>query len=437
MQLFKKTKDSDADINFQVYYQVLSIVGYRRLWLAQVFSQTAANSLLFVLALHLYQISQSNALVSGLYLVYGVPALIFGMAAGAIVDKFDNRTVLLVSDLIRALLVLVILPVNTVYAYIYLVMLLLSIVSQFYIPALAPSIPFLVPKNLIISANGLFTITYFTSLALGSVLAGPLLKVFGSTYVFIFISFLFVVSAFLEFKLPKANKKIILQQNLNRYTVFYIISRINANLKEALLTVSRNRYLKSALLLLVSTQVVIAIIGTLGPGFADKLMKIDVRDASVLIMGPAVLGLVIGAFWVGSFGLKYTKTRLITSGLTLGGLSLIFVSIFSLIASNSEMFSNINPVIRISVLCSLFFVLGFANSLLDIPSNSILQENTSGEMRGRIYGILTAMIGGVGIMPVVAGGLLADRIGVGYVLLFLGLFIFSAVFLVRRKFRTP
>ena len=74
---------------------------------------------------------------------------------------------------------------------------------------------------------------------------------------------------------------------------------------------------------------------------------------------------------------------------------------------------------------ALFFCLGAANSLLDAPANSILQEEAKGSMRGRVYGMLTAAGDSVGIVPVIIGGVLADVAGVGRVILLLGIVILA------------
>jgi len=75
---------------------------------------------------------------------------------------------------------------------------------------------------------------------------------------------------------------------------------------------------------------------------------------------------------------------------------------------------------RLPVTMLLFFLLGFANSLLDVPANSLLQEEAKGSMRGRVYGMLTSTIGGAGLLPVILGGILADFAGVGMVIFGLG-----------------
>ena len=76
-------------------------------------------------------------------------------------------------------------------------------------------------------------------------------------------------------------------------------------------------------------------------------------------------------------------------------------------------------MLPIAVVC--FFLLGFANSLIDISCNTVLQENTTNEIRGRVYGVLSSIISGVALLPVVISGIMADLIGVGKMIFVLGL----------------
>ena len=93
---------------------------FRFLWLGQIFSQLAMNSLIFTLALVVYRQTGSNTAVSGLFLAFGVPALLFGMVAGTVVDRLDRKMVLLLCDVIRAALVLFLFfSSKTLYLYIF------------------------------------------------------------------------------------------------------------------------------------------------------------------------------------------------------------------------------------------------------------------------------------------------------------------------------
>jgi MFS family permease len=195
--------------------------------------------------------------------------------------------------------------------------------------------------------------------------------------------------------------------------VSHLISRIFEELFEGIRYVRQIPALMDSLLLLTGTQIIFAMLGTLGPGFADRVMHIDVRDASLYIVGPAVLGIIAGALWVGTYGYTLKRGRLIKVGVTAAGAILLLISLI------------VRVHVPILIAMVLFFCLGAANSLLDAPANSILQDEAKGSMRGRVYGMLTASVGGVGILPVIIGGVLADVVGVGRVILLLGLVIFA------------
>lgn len=413
------------------FSEVVTIPAFRKLWFSQILSQVAINTLIFILALHLYTITRSNMVVSGLFLVYGAPALIFGIVAGSIVDKIENRYVLLLCDLSRAILVSLLFFNSDNIALIYAITLANSIITQFYVPAEAPTIPFIVPQKYIMSANSMFSFTYFSSLAVGSIISGIVLKTLGPGGSFMTISILFLLAAANVYGLPlviagKTRIKTIIQKDLA-----YLISRVFQNVIAGLSYLKTSRRLGDALFLLVTTQIVIAILGTLGPGFADRLLKIDIRDSSILIMGPVVLGLVTGAVWVGNAAYRTKPGRLMNTGLFFSSLILVTIALISRWNPGQELPQFLTNI-RFSVIIILFFILGFANSLLDIPANSILQEEAQGDMRGKVYGVLATFVGGVGILPVVMGGFLADTVGVGTVILILGL-VLSAFSIWRLK----
>jgi MFS transporter, DHA3 family, macrolide efflux protein len=401
--------------------EALGVRSFRYLWIGQICSQIAANSLTFVLALHLYRITMSNTAVSVMFLVYGLSALALGMVAGTIVDKLENRRVLIICDLSRALLVFLYLFLPKTVISVYILTFINSVITQFYIPAEAPTIPHLVPKNLVVSANSLFSFTYYSSLAIGSVLAGPFLRIFGPIYVFAFLSLLFVLAALSESRLPSFNQLSKDLTNLLSYSVDYILHRLIANISEALGFVKKSAVLTDALILLLGTQVTIAILGTLGPGFADKVMGIDVRDSSLIILGPAVLGIIIGSLVVGNLAHRFKPQKLIQVGIASAGIFLVLIAVIVRLSRIPSFEWILSPQVGIISSSVLFFFLGIANSLLDVPANSILQQESSEEMRGRIYGILSMGFGGIGMLPVVFSGVLADHLGVGKVILALGL----------------
>ena len=403
---------------------LLSVLSHRPflfLWFGQIFSQLALNSLLFVLALIIYQKTGSNAAVSGLFLSYGVPAVLFGMIAGAIVDRLDRRSVLIMCDIIRAWLALLLFFSASHVGVMYLIVFVSAVINQFYVPSEAPLIPRFVPKTLLVSANSLFSFTFYTSMGIGFIVAGPLIRQFGGQWSILVIAVLFLIAAIMVSRIPVQGGGVRSLTQIFSYRPLYIIERILSSLREGLVYVARSPILFDALMLLTGTQVMLALLGTLGPGFADRVLEIDVRDVSWVVVGPTVLGIIIGALWVGQAGFRFGAQKLIRTGIMSAGIILILISLTVRLSHYARWLVPAHVILPLEL--ALFFLLGVSNALLDVPANSLLQSQASGQLRGRVYGMLTASVGGVGILPVVIGGVLADVIGVGKVIFFLGILI--------------
>lgn len=414
------------------YAKVLGLRSFRSLWFGQVCSQLAVNTLLFVLALRIYQNTASNTAVSGLFLAYGIPSVLFGLIAGTTVDRLDKRKVLVMCDIARAFFVIGLLFFSHQVAIVYVLTFFNAVITQFYVPSEAPLIPKLVPKELLVTANSLFSFTFYSSLAIGTILAGPFLRWFGPQGIFFFIAALFLSASAFSSKIAPQSEGTMGIRHILKFNPGYLFSRIWTDLFEGIHYITGSRTLFDSIMLLTGTQIIFALLGTLGPGFADRVLGVDVRDASLLIVAPAVLGILSGVIWVGSRGYRLKSERLIQIGVNCAGVVLMIIAItvrlFRMPAFSWVYTSNL--VFPIEMV--LFFFLGIANSLLDVPANANLQRKAQGSMRGRVYGMLTAFVGGVGILPVIAGGLLADNIGVAKVIFVLGAgIVFYGIYRIR------
>lgn len=184
-------------------------------------------------------------------------------------------------------------------------------------------------------------------------------------------------------------------------------------------------------MLLTFSQALISTLAVLAPGFADKILGIDLKDASYLIMGPAAVGLILGAFLVGGFGYKYLKGKIILAGIIAESATLLLLSFISKAGRPSIGFYiyPLHTKFVISNLVSaifLLFFLGIFNSFISVCANAILQGDSNTQMRGRIYGVLTSLTGGVSLLPVVFSSILADIVGVSRALMVLGIVVLSA-----------
>lgn len=411
---------------------ILDVLGnalFLRLWIGQMASQLASNMLIFLLALLLYRITGSNVIVSGLFIAYGLPSLLFGVVAGTIVDRLDRRAVLLVAHIARALLMGVVFLSGNRIAPVYLSVFAYALITQMTMPSEIPLIPKFVPKDKLISANSLFSFTFYSAMATGLITAGPALRLLGRDGAYALIFGLYAAAALAVMGIPPQGEGVRSLRHILQYDILYLLRRFFANMEMGIQYVRTSRVLREAVMLLTGTQIMLMLLGTLGPGFADKVLHIDVRDASLLVVGPTIAGILVGAMWVGNRGYAIPPLKLMNAGVLSAGILLVGISVFFSL-TNTVWFTLIPRGIVVLIALGLFFLLGVANSLLDVPSNTLLQKEAEGDMRGRVYGILSASVGGAGILPVILSGVLADIIGVGTVIFLLGILV-SAFGIVR------
>lgn len=397
------------------FISILNVRDFRNLWLGQVVSQIAMNMLMFVLAIRVYRDTGSNTAVSVMLLSFSIPSILFGVLSGNVVDFIDRKKILVFCNFSRVLILILYFLFSDNLILLYILSVVVSVITQLFIPAEAPSIPNLVEKKLILTANSLFAVSFYLSSVTGYILAGPILVRTGHKYIYLLMSFFMLLATFFVSRLPVLN-------TINRdLKGLFSLSQFFKNINEGLVFIKNNARIRQSLILMTFSQSLITILAVLAPGFSDKVLNIDLNAASYLVLGPAAVGLIVGAFWVGQYGMRYLKGSLIITGILLSGLSLVAIS--SLFSGNLKV--------------TLFFLifLGVFNSFISVPANTILQEDSSDIYRGRVYGFLTSLTGGVSVLPVIFSGIFADFIGVRRTLLSLGIIVIFIGFyqLLQRK----
>ncbi len=381
---------------------VLRIPSFFSLVISEFFSQFAMNLLNFILLIVVFQISSSNLAVAGVVLSFTLPSIFFGIIAGVYVDKWNKKNVLIYTNSLRALVAFPLIFISHELFLVYLLSFLISLITQFFVPAETPIIPHLVPKKLLLPANALFSMGIFGSIIVAYALSGPLLLLLGKTNVFILITILFAISAFFAYLIrlnhTKAHKG---KQKIN----------VALEIKEAFRVMKGNKKIYHSLFLLTLLQTLVLIIAVVGPGYAENVLHIQVEKFPVLFVTPAVIGMSIGAVIIGNFLQNKSKQNLAKIGLLVIGIAMI-------------LFPNLNRFISFNSLHMMFvlaMIIGFAFALVFVPSNTLIQEETTDEQRGKVYGSLNTLTGVVSLIPVLGVGILADAIGVVTVITMIGI----------------
>ena len=180
------------------YVQLLrSNHDFRNLFIGQLVSQTGDwfNSVaLFTLLLSL---TGSGEAVGYILIIKLLPSFFAGPLAGVVADRFNRKTIMIVSDIVRGFLVLGLLIVqrpDQVWI-VYVLAALEVVVSTFFEPAKSASIPNIVSREELIPANALSSASWSVTLALGAALGGVVTDAFGRNTAFIIDSLTFFVSA--------------------------------------------------------------------------------------------------------------------------------------------------------------------------------------------------------------------------------------------------
>ena len=177
---------------------------FRALWLAQVISLTGDwfNTIASVIIVNRY--STFGLAVGGLFIARALPPFLLGPVAGVAADRFDRRKILIISDVLRAGIVLCFLLVDRPERLwlLYLLTVLQFSVSAFFEPARAALVPALVEKDELLIANTLSSITWSAMLTLGGAIGGLTAALFGTRVSLIVDSASFLASAALVMSIP-------------------------------------------------------------------------------------------------------------------------------------------------------------------------------------------------------------------------------------------
>lgn len=373
----------------------------------------------FILIVVAYELTNSNTAVSGIVLSFTIPAILFGIYAGSFVDKRDKKIILVWTNLLRAMLLFVLAFFHTNIFFLYVLTILITIITQFFIPAETPLVPLVVGKKLLLSANALFGMGIYGSILAAYALSGPVYLFFKED-VFFFLGFLFLIASCFSFfiRVPVEKKKIkpIFDQNVSFQNEVRLLFSV----------LSKTKNVYQAMYLLAMSQVITLILATIGPGYGTQVLGIHVDEFPLIFVTPAALGMFIGALILGNYFNNVHREKMAMIGMFISGFSILLLPFASNVASKgvliaiSAFLPSFLAIDILHIVIFLAFVIGLANAFVFVPSNTILQEQTTDAYRGRVYGLLSAMVGVASFIPIILVGGIADLLGVGRVLIGIG-----------------
>ncbi|MDP4093754.1 MAG: MFS transporter [Bacillota bacterium] len=168
----------------------------------QLVSQLGDKFYALALAYWVLQTTKSSAMMGILLFFSMAPSVLVGFVSGSFVDRFNRKTILIVSDIFRGIVisaVAVIFYIGTLNLGIIITAeILLSISSAFFNPAVSAVIPQIVDKDNIARANAKSQLIGGLTLILGPALGGSSVAYLGYGFAFIVNALSFMASAVFE-----------------------------------------------------------------------------------------------------------------------------------------------------------------------------------------------------------------------------------------------
>ena len=319
----------------------------------------------------------ANFAIAGVFIARLLPSVILGPIAGVVADRFDRKKVMVIGDILRGGLFLSI-PIIGNYLWLYIATVLVECVTLFWSPAKEATVPNLVPKNRLESANQMSLFASYGSAPIAAIA----------------FSFLSVSATAVGETIGLENYSAVdLALYLNALSFLvsaFVISRIDLpkrDLGEGRKPESLSSSLLGGAKFISSSKIVRGlIIGMLGAfvaaGAVIGLARTFVGD---LDAGDAAYGVLFGAVFTGlatgiAVGPKvfsqFSRRRLFGAALTVAGSLLIVLSLLQ------NLVIALLVVLFIGAFSGVSWVTGF----------TMLGMEVSDEIRGRTFAFVQALV---------------------------------------------
>ncbi len=394
---------------------------YVRLALNGSFSALWAGQLISLFGDRIHQIALAavvlmttgSVLASALVFVAAtLPNLLLSPVAGTLVDRWDHREVLIVSDLLRAATVLLV-PIAAVtnVLLVYPLVFAITTISLFFRPARVAILPQIVRDDELLSANSALWVGETIADIIGWPLAGLFVVSLGNAIpvAFWLDAATYVASALLL-------TAIVVRPRVDESTDEDDDAEVDDGTDAGFVGELKAgwRFLRGEPTLLANTvqaavaQVTVGMLVALMPAFALAVWGNDPFGwkavYSFLETGQAV-GNLIGGFVLGLIGTRFTKGHLIIGG----------YAAFGILVTALAMTGNLPLAIGFA------FGSGIANMVFLIPSQTLFQERTPAALMGRVVGFRFALVFGAMTLAMAVGGVAGELIGVSSVIAISGL----------------
>ncbi len=367
---------------------------FRRVYLGALLSNIGSWMQTVILGAFIYHQTGSATYVALGTLAQLGPLLLLSIPGGAVADRFDRRTVLVVVSVEQLAFSLAIAALVTRsspnIALLLGCILAIGVGQAVYAPAYSALIPTLVDRRDMAGAISLNSANMNLSRVIGPAIGGVLYAKVGASWVFVgnAVTYLFIIGALWGVRLPRA----IVEIGESR------VQRLLGGIRAA----RRDRVVSRCLTTMVLFSFFCLPVAVLMPVLAHANLGLDEDSVAYGLLYAAFgLGAVVGALSIGTFLVERDLATLVRLGLAGYAVSL---AAFGLVRQPGIAY----PAAFLVGVC--YF--GTVTSL-----STVLQQRLDDAVRGRVMALWIMAFGGTVPIGAIVAGPLSDLVGITGVLL--------------------
>jgi MFS family permease len=362
------------------------------LWWAGLISITGNWVLNIALPIYVLKLTGSPAAVSAVVSGALVASLLFGSFAGAYVDRWDRRRVVVLVNLLQMLAVLPLVLVDRP-GRVWIVVVVAfgeSALSQFFQPAENALLPSLVTGDNLAAANALNSLNNNIGRLLGPAVGGLAAVAFGLSGAALLDAASFAIAAGLC-ALITGTHRADRTGEPHRHLVRELI--------EGLKALGRNRIVRSIFALVMISSVGEGMMATLFAFYVVDAMRADGRAMGWMMSAQAVGG-IAGGLIATRFVNRFRPVPLITASYTVFGL--IDIAIFNYPRFDTTLW----PVI------AMFALVGLPTGIHISAIWTLFQISTPDRLRGRLFSAIWVGAALAGMVGAALAGSLGGRVNI-------------------------
>lgn len=398
--------------------QLLRNRNFLLLWLGQVisaFGDAVTNLTLLILV---NALTGSTAAIATLTILIAIPQVVIGLLGGVYADRWDRKRILLVSDLVRGVLVLGFLFVDSAQRLwlLYALAFVQAAVGTIDNPARGAILPQVVPPPGLMAANSLAQTGNLLAMVLGGVAAGVLIG-FADSYWPAFV--IDALTFFLSFALVLSVTVAVQERTVAtiNQSLWSNITSVVSDLRAGLALIAKTPVLWGSLIVTGVMMLGLGAVNVLFVPFLANDLQVPLAWFGVVEFAQ-VFGMILSG-GVAATMLKFKLGYVISGGAIGLGLAVVATA-----------FAGAPWHVMVTLFCVGCFI-----TPLQAAISTLLQTTVANEVLGRIGAAMNTTISAANLLSMAFAGLLGALLGVRNVFILAGVISICAGVLALRLFR--